>query len=117
MTYHICLLILDTSTQTRLSSLFTFKLHTVESASLALMFYLRYYNVATIALFLTFCFYHIRYSFLDGEMNLWTLKAKHDLYLVEMMKYNKSAAKNAILDSINIHLIMGLPCNAFAIFE
>ena len=58
----------------------------------------------------------LRYSLFDGEMSLWTLKAKYDLYLVEMQKYNKTAAKTSVLDSFLIHLLIGLPCK-FAIFE
>ena len=100
----------------------------VESSNLAIAYHLRYLYVLSKPLpsliFIcysshTFCcilLFFLRYSLFDGEMSLWTLKAKYDLYLVEMQKYNKTAAKTSVLDSFLIHLLIGLPCK-FAIFE
>ena len=59
----------------------------------------------------------LRYQLFDGEVSLLTLKAKYDLYLTEMQKFNTSATKGSVLDSFVIHSLMGLPCNAFAVFE
>ena len=101
----------------------------VESSNLAIAYHLRYLyvlskplpNLYLYLLFLTpFAVSYsvfLRYSLFDGEMSLWTLKAKYDLYLVEMQKYNKTAAKTSVLDSFLVHLLIGLPCNGFAIFK
>ena len=59
---------------------------------------------------------HLRWLFLEGE-KLSSLQGKYDVYIKQMAKYNKEAAKLAILDQLNVNLLMGVSCESFSIFE
>lgn len=58
----------------------------------------------------------LRWLFNAGE-KLSVVLAKHKLYLPQIAKYNVEAAKMLILDTINIHFLMGTKCTLFSIFD
>ena len=59
---------------------------------------------------------HIRWLFFAGE-KLPSLHEKFKIYLPQIAKYNKEAAKLAVLDASAIDLLMGLRCESFSVFE
>ena len=59
---------------------------------------------------------HLSWLFMEGE-NLRSLQGKYDHYLPQLVKFNKEAAKSAILDKLNIDFLLGVPCESFSIFE
>lgn len=59
---------------------------------------------------------HLQYLYMEGE-NLSSVQGKYDHYLKQLVKFNKEAAKLAILDKLNIDFLLGVPCESFAIFE
>lgn len=59
---------------------------------------------------------HLRYSMISGE-RLSSLREKYQYYLPQLVKYNREAAKLAILDKVNIDALLGVETESFSIFD
>jgi len=70
-------------------------------------------DVASASVALT---YYLRWMLYAGE-KLSSLQGQYDSYLKQVVKFNREAAKQSILDKVLIDLLVGVPCETFSIFD
>ena len=75
---------------------------------------MKYGNVESASMALC---YYFRWTFIVGEMPLSTLKAKQEKVLAQLARYNIDAVKFSVLYLVNINILMGVPCDAYSVFE
>ena len=75
---------------------------------------MKYGNVESASMALC---YYFRWTFIVGEMPLPILKAKQDKVLAQLARYNIDAVKFSVLYLVNINILMGVPCDAYSVFE